>query len=274
MLTGAESNRLSSDAPDVTGKCEPCVEKPVDSGRGGCDPYGVAPLKLDEAGNPTGGNSMEGRNTVAEENLEQVNDCCNEFLHSKGHVSGGGAYGKLPKTSLQDAQHETTLGSCKGSPGKMTVGPRIGTVRKGRLVSVYLEGKVKGEKVKFLVDSGSSTSFLSKKKYLELVPDGSGDLRPTGVPQQLADGNPLEVLGQVKLEVKLEGKPLIVEFQVAELDLEGIFGLDFLHSHRCQWDWDNCTMVIAGVAVPLIRGIQYDDPIVSKVQSRDNFLVP
>ncbi|KAJ8042718.1 hypothetical protein HOLleu_09554 [Holothuria leucospilota] len=84
----------------------------------------------------------------------------------------------------------------------------------------------------------------------------------------------MEVLGQVELVVKLKGRPLIVEFQVAELDLEGILGLDFLHSHRCQWDWDNCSMLVAGVAVPLIRGMKYDDPIVSKVQAKDNFVVP
>lgn len=99
-----------------------------------------------------------------------------------------------------------------------------------------------------------------------MVSNKSEAQNPTGVP--------LKVLGQVKLVVKLEGRPLVLEFQVAELDLEGILGLGFLHSHRCQWDWDNCTMVVTGVAVPVIRDIRYNDPIVSGVQAEDNFINP
>ncbi|KAJ8025237.1 Retroviral-like aspartic protease 1 [Holothuria leucospilota] len=273
-LTEAERKGRNSDVPVVARKHESGAGSPVDSGQGGRDPYGVAPSKPVDAGSPTGGNNMAGCSMVAEEKLEQVDDCCNKSLHSKSNVSGKRAYGKLPQTTPQDTQHETMGRSCKESPGEIGGRPRVGTVRKGRLVSVYLEGAIQGETIKFLVDSGSSMSFLSKKKYLELVPDKDEDLKPTGVPQQLADGSPLEVLGQVELVVKLEGRPLIVEFQVAELDLEGILGLDFLHSHRCQWDWDNCSMLVAGVAVPLIRGMKYDDPIVSKVQAKDNFVVP
>ncbi|KAJ8028909.1 hypothetical protein HOLleu_28166 [Holothuria leucospilota] len=217
---------------------------------------------------------MAGCSMVAEEKLEQVDDCCNKSLHSKSNVSGKRAYGKLPQTTLQDTQHETMEKSCEESPGETGGRPRVGTIRKGRLVSVYLEGSTQEETIKFLVDSGSSMSFLSKKKYLQLVPDKDEDLKPTGVPQQLADGSPLEVVGQVELVVKLEGSTLNVEFQVAELDLDGILGPDFLHSHQCQWDWVNCSMVVAGVAVPLIRGMKYDEPIVSKMQAKDNFVVP
>ncbi|KAJ8018734.1 Retroviral-like aspartic protease 1 [Holothuria leucospilota] len=272
-LAKAERNGRNSDAPVVSRKHESGAGSPVDSGQGGCDPYGVVPLKPVDTVSPTGGNNMAGCSMVAEEKLEQVDDCCNKSLHSKSNVSGERAYGKLPQTTPQDTEHETMGRSCKESPGEIGGRPRVGTIRKGRLVSVYLEGSIQEETIKFLVDSGSSMSFLSKK-YLELVPDKDEDLKPTGVPQQLADGSPLEVLGQVELVVKLEGRPLIVEFQVAELDLEGILGLDFLDSHRCQWDWDNCSMVVAGVAVPLIRGIRYDDPIVSKVQAKENFVVP
>ncbi|KAJ8023261.1 hypothetical protein HOLleu_35625 [Holothuria leucospilota] len=233
-LTEAERKGRNSDVPVVARKYESGAESPVDSGQGGRDPYGVAPSKPVDAGSSTGGNNMTGCSMVAEEKLEQVDDCCNKSLHSKSNVSGERAYGKLPQTTPQDTQHETMGRSCKESPGEVGGRPRVGTVRKGRLVSVYLEGAIQGETIKFLVDSGSSMSFLSKKKYLELVPDKGEDLKPTGVPQQLADGSPLEVLGQVELVVKLEGRTPIVEFQVAELDLEGILGLDFLHSHRCQ----------------------------------------
>ncbi|KAJ8020925.1 hypothetical protein HOLleu_40646 [Holothuria leucospilota] len=176
---------------------------------------------------------MAGYSMVAEEKLKQVDDCCYKSLHSKSNVSGERSYGKLPKTTLQDTQHKTMERSCEESPGEIGGRPRVGTVRKGRLVSVYLEGPIQEEIIKFLVDSGSSMFFLSKK-YLELFPDKDEDLKPTRVPQPLADGSPLEVLGQVKLVVKLEGRPLVVEFQVAELDLERILGLDFLHSHLCQ----------------------------------------
>ncbi|KAJ8019405.1 hypothetical protein HOLleu_40984 [Holothuria leucospilota] len=273
-LTEAERKGRNSDAPVVARKHESGAESPMDSGRGGRDPYGVAHSKPVDVGSRTGGNNMAGCSMVAVEKLEQVDDCCNKSLHSKSNVSGERACGKLPQTTPQDTQHETMGRSCKESPDEVGRRPRVGTVRKGRLVSVYLEGNIQENTVKFLVDSGSSMSFLSRKKYLELVPDKGEDLKPTEVPHQLADESPLEVLGQVELVVKLEGRPLIVEFQVAELELKGILGLDFLHSHRCQWDWDNCSMVVAGVAVPLITGMKYDDPIVSKVQAKDNFVVP
>ncbi|KAJ8042719.1 hypothetical protein HOLleu_09555 [Holothuria leucospilota] len=105
-LTEAERKGRNSDAPVVARKHESGAESPVDSGRGGCDPYGVAPLKPVDAGSPTGGNNMAGCSMVAEEKLEQVADCCSKSLHSKSNVSGERAYGKLPQTPPQDIQHK------------------------------------------------------------------------------------------------------------------------------------------------------------------------
>lgn len=66
---------------------------------------------------------------VAEMNVEQVDDCWNQFLHSKSHICGERAYSKLPKTSLQETQHETTEQSCEDSPGEIVKRLRIGTFR-------------------------------------------------------------------------------------------------------------------------------------------------
>ena len=99
---------------------------------------------------------------------------------------------------------------------------------------IYVNCKIRGSAVPFLVDTGASTSILSMKTYEDLQKKQDDCMfRKCLITLQLADGTPLPVKGSIVLPLSVDDWHADYKFVIADISDEGILGLDFLEKFNC-----------------------------------------
>ena len=89
----------------------------------------------------------------------------------------------------------------------------------------YLAVSVKGRSGEFLIDTGASHSLISRKFY-SLLPDEHDNFRMR-VNACTADGSRMQTFGRTFLPLSFGGREYVFSPTVAEVNDDGILGLDF-----------------------------------------------
>ena len=89
----------------------------------------------------------------------------------------------------------------------------------------YLAASVKGRVGEFLVDTGASHSIISRRFYTLLV--GTNDDLKLRVNACTADGSRLRTFGRTFLCISVMGKEFVFSPTIAEIEDDGIIGMDF-----------------------------------------------
>ena len=108
--------------------------------------------------------------------------------------------------------------------GQAKVGSSPDAEREG----LYVEGRVNGQNVSFLIDTGSSNTLISKEVFERIDESRRSCLQSGAKPVFQADGTPLSVFGRATVEVAVGDAGFVTEVKVARLQNEGILGLDLL----------------------------------------------
>ena len=99
---------------------------------------------------------------------------------------------------------------------------------------IYVNCKIRGSAVPFLVDTGASTSILSMKTYEDLQKKQDDCMfKKCLLTLQLADGTPLPVKGSIVLPLSIDDWQADYKFVIADISDKGILGLDFLEKFNC-----------------------------------------
>ena len=113
-----------------------------------------------------------------------------------------------------------------------------------------MEGSVGSNSVKFLVDSGAAVSAVDQAI---LPPDIHRRINPSSSETIGANGMPLDVVGQIPLEVTLGEFRQTQDFVVVRnLSVDCLLGADFLLRHGAVVDCASRQLVVAGTEVPII----------------------
>ena len=100
---------------------------------------------------------------------------------------------------------------------------------------IYVNCKIRGSAVPFLVDTGASTSILSMRTYEDLQKKQDDCMfKKCLLTLQLADGTPLPVKGSIVLPLSIDDWQADYKFVIADISDEGILGLDFLEKFNCE----------------------------------------
>ncbi|VDI78822.1 Hypothetical predicted protein, partial [Mytilus galloprovincialis] len=95
---------------------------------------------------------------------------------------------------------------------------------------MFIEAKVNGCKAKMLIDTGATVSLISKKMFDSMK---SQVLSPMDREILTANGSPLILFGKTIIDIDLNGHVCSNIAVVADLNVDGILGIDFLRSHNC-----------------------------------------
>ncbi|CAG2223333.1 unnamed protein product [Mytilus edulis] len=106
----------------------------------------------------------------------------------------------------------------------------IGVNKLANEAGMFIEAKVNGCKAKMLIDTGATVSLISKKMFDSMK---SQVLSPMDREILTANGSPLILFGKTIIDIDLNGHVCSNIAVVADLNVDGILGIDFQRSHNC-----------------------------------------
>ena len=111
----------------------------------------------------------------------------------------------------------------------------------GPLVTVI----VQGSPVKFLVDTGANVTILRSSVLRSLPTTAQPALDQVNLDMSLADGRSLPFLGRGLFRVSIGGVEVAHQVWVADIEPEGILGMDFIREHGCRLTVDQDSFDLA-----------------------------
>ena len=106
----------------------------------------------------------------------------------------------------------------------------IGVNKLANEAGMFIEAKVNGCKAKMLIDTGATVSLISKKMFDSMK---SQVLSPMDREILTANGSPLILFGKTIIDIDLNGHVCSNIAVVADLNVDGILGIDFQRSQNC-----------------------------------------
>ncbi|VDH96598.1 Hypothetical predicted protein [Mytilus galloprovincialis] len=106
----------------------------------------------------------------------------------------------------------------------------IGVNKLANEAGMFIEAKVNGCKAKMLIDTGATVSLISKKLFDSM---GSHVLSPMDREILTTNGSPLIVFGKTIIDIEINGDVCSNIAVIADLNVDGILGIDFQRSHSC-----------------------------------------
>ena len=93
---------------------------------------------------------------------------------------------------------------------------------------------IKNLPVTFLIDTGSNVTILSKDLMARLPSDTSLSVQPTNIKMLTVTGEVTPFLGKTEMEFGIGTQTLKHKALIADIENDGILGMDFLTSHQCD----------------------------------------
>lgn len=108
------------------------------------------------------------------------------------------------------------------------------TLRTEDQLGLYILCKVEAVNVTFLVDTGSNITILSPVVMKKISAQRRPTLEKVVNRMILADGSSKPFHGKGTFQLEVEGKQVQHEAWIADIELEGILGMDFVRQYGCQ----------------------------------------
>ncbi len=119
---------------------------------------------------------------------------------------------------------------------------------------LVVRGRVSSLAVAMLIDSGASVSIVSTRLWEHLHRLCPGwTLMPTTVDVCTVSGDLAKVRGQAVLEIELANRFYVHQFIVTDVTEDLILGMDFIHKHQVDCDWQRGVLRLRGQEVQAIR---------------------
>ena len=98
----------------------------------------------------------------------------------------------------------------------------------------FVCAKVENLPLTFLIDTGSNVSILNKHILNQLSSEVHQSVQPTKTKLLSVTGEVTPFLGKAVLNIEIGSQTLTQKFLFADIENEGILGMDFLTAHQCD----------------------------------------
>ena len=119
------------------------------------------------------------------------------------------------------------------------------------LSGLFVDGKIYEQKIKFLIDTGSSVSILARRIFQRMSQVDASEVREFTERLVLADGSLLPVLGVIDLPLAFEGVTVTHSVIVADIESDMLLGIDFIREHECELSYGDGVFKIQNTALQL-----------------------
>ena len=140
----------------------------------------------------------------------------------------------------------TDVNSTWSQPTTSTTICVINEARKGMFITTYIHGV----DVRLLIDTGAMITILSTRTYRKINHLGEQRLQNTNIKLKQADGAAVMVYGVITLDMNLGHTCLPTTFVVADIQNDGILGMDVLLKTQSTIDCNNLELRINGEVIP------------------------
>src|SRR5208282_3083952 len=136
--------------------------------------------------------------------------------------------------------------AANGSPSAAEDSGRVGVISaQVHPAEIYVRVNLNGRQILTILDTGCERSIIGKSLIPELK------LTDTGLNLFAANGTSIPLVGAVTLNFSLEGYPASANVVVTEVLDDMVLGIDWLSTHRCQWDFGTSTLRLDGREIPV-----------------------
>lgn len=160
---------------------------------------------------------------------------CRDFLASQAGQKRRQKHGRQPSEmsctdSKEQPQGNLTQLNCGASEA----------INKAGESGIFIEVGLYDKQLRFLVDTGATVTIVSKCMIADVLSDKPLSKLSTDI--LIADGTPLKVYGTQEVQFSIQGMLFDHTIVVADLNVDGILGLDFLRLNKCAVDLEKCTL--------------------------------
>lgn len=143
----------------------------------------------------------------------------------------------------------------------------------GNQTGLYVRANIFGQSKILLIDSGADVTILSSKTLKNI--DQSLEINPVDMKLISASGDSIPVQGTCQIPIQLGSSLYLHKVLIADIQYDGIIGLDFMTTFSCDIFIKTMSLRIKGEQVPLSRFTQNDlDSICKVVVAKDIILPP
>ena len=122
---------------------------------------------------------------------------------------------------------------------------RVTEIRHG----LFVEGMINDEKINLLIDTGSTITIISQKALHKVKRGSSTDVHESYTRLLQADGTPIQVYGETNTTLKIGTESFNMNVVVADIDQDGILGMDFLQDNNSAINCESGLITINGVSI-------------------------
>ena len=97
-----------------------------------------------------------------------------------------------------------------------------------------VKGSVSGVDVTFLVDTGANITIVKPSVVSKIPASDRPNLEPVETSMRLADGSSLPFVGRGCSRIQIGNEQVVHEVWVAEMELDGIIGMDLIKKQNCR----------------------------------------
>jgi predicted aspartyl protease len=117
---------------------------------------------------------------------------------------------------------------------------------------MFVNVLINGMQTKFLIDTGTTVSMLSRRLYDKLKDQSCYEIQKTKMKVFTADGTQMKLQGKLDVQVKLGTKEIGISALISDIQPDGILGLDIIRNHDTMISAKDETLTINGEVVPIM----------------------
>ena len=112
--------------------------------------------------------------------------------------------------------------------------------------SLFLPGRVVGQTVQFLLDTGCTTNLIAKHVFDRLPKAVRGEIQEYDSYGSMADGTRLPFYGMITIPMRLRNMKFDETFVICGIKEDLILGMPFLVKHHCAVEFGRSALVVEG----------------------------